>query len=329
MKIISDSSLCPYFNLAAEQFFLDGTDDVFMIWRNERSVIIGKNQNAFAQVNLDFIEKHGIKVVRRLTGGGAVFHDKGNINYTFITDSEGEGIDFSRFTEPVCDALKNFGVDARLNGRNDLTAEDCKISGNAQCVYCTKDGRKRLLHHGTLLFSADISDMAGALKVSEDKLRSKGIKSVPSRVKNICNIEGYTGPTSPESFAAALLSYGEKRFLAQARELTEEEKQKIQALSDEKYSKWDWNFGASPEYSHSVSKRFPYGTVSVSLNVKHGIINDFCIEGDFFGVRDVSSLSERLCGKRLVGEDILPELKDVAEYISGAAPEDIAELILR
>lgn len=328
MIVIYNPNLNPYFNLASEQFFLEGVDDVFLIWRNARSVIIGKNQNAFGEVDLNFTKENGIKVARRLTGGGAVFHDEGNINYTFITDAKSDSIDFAKFTAPICTALSQFGVDACLNGRNDLTADGMKISGNAQCVYDTADGRKRLLHHGTLLFSADISYMAGALKVNEEKLKSKGIKSVPSRVKNIKSIDGYCGPDTPEDFALSLIRFAENLFSVKSRGITDEEKAKIEKLRDEKFSRWEWNFGSSPEYSRNNSKRFPYGTVETGVETKNGIIGKISISGDFFGVSDIGELCERLVGVRLCADDLMSVLSNVDRYISGACPKDITDLLL-
>ncbi len=328
MTVIYNPSLCPWYNLASEQVLLEGHGDVFMIWRNGRSVIIGKNQNAFAEVDLNFTEAGNIKVVRRLTGGGAVFHDEGNINYTFITDAGENGIDFQKFTAPICDALSELGVAAELNGRNDLTASGFKISGNAQCVYDTADGRKRLLHHGTLLFSADISDMAGALRVSEEKLKSKGIKSVPSRVRNIKDIEGYTGPDTAEEFAGRLIEFAERRFGTEARGFTPEENAAVEKLRCEKYSQWEWNFGSSPEYGRKSSRRFPYGTVEVSFETEHGIIKEIKVGGDFFGVRDIAELEEKLRGTKLEKEALTAALAEVEEYISGASPEDIRDMMI-
>ena len=328
MTVIHHYSLDPHFNLAAEQYLLEGSGDVFLIWRNARSVIIGKNQNAFGEVNVDFTEKSNIKVARRLTGGGAVFHDEGNINYTFITDDSGDGIDFARFTEPVCEALASFGISAALNGRNDLTVGEYKISGNAQCVYDTADGRKRLLHHGTILFSADISEMAGSLRVNEEKLKSKGIKSVPSRVKNIRDMAEYKGPESPEEFADALVKFAEARFGEKSRDLTENEKAAVSVIRDGKFALWEWNFGASPEYKSNTKRRFPYGTVEISYDSLHGIIERITVNGDFFGVESIAELEKKLTGARLAKEDLIPRLEDIGKYISGAVPDDIAGMII-
>lgn len=301
-------------------------DDVFMLWRNDRSVIIGKNQNAYAEVNVPFVQENKIKVVRRLTGGGAVFHDPGNINFTFITDAtEGAALDFARFEEPVIQALSEMGVAACLDGRNDITADGCKISGNAQCVYNTADGGKRLMHHGTLLFSADMSSMAGALNVSNDKLRSKGIKSVRQRVANIASLEAYRGPVTPEAFMDAVMSAVAG---GSPEDFTDGDKAEISRLSDEKYSRWEWNFGRSPAYALEVERRFAYGGVSVMLTAVGGLITDIDIRGDFFGTADIAVLCSQLVGVRLDTAALRTSLADVGEYISGAGPDDIAALIL-
>ena len=173
----------PYFNLAMEEYLIDtaGDEEIFILWRNEPSVIIGRNQNAFSELDVSFAREHDIKVVRRLTGGGAVFHDLGNINYTFISpDIDGGSLNFARFCEPIVRALRALGLDASLSGRNDILAEGRKVSGTAQCV---RSGH--VMHHGTLLWDADFSAMAGVLRPDTEKLAAKGIKSVRSRVGNI------------------------------------------------------------------------------------------------------------------------------------------------
>lgn len=328
MTVINNSVVDAYFNLASEEYLLEHShDDIFMLWRNDRSVIVGKNQNTYSEVDTEYIRKSGIKVVRRLTGGGAVFHDPGNVNFTFITDADEGGLDFGRFTAPVIAALRKMGVPAEADGRNDITANGCKISGNAQCVYNTADGRRRLMHHGTLLFSADMTGLARALRVSKDKLESKGIKSVRSRVCNISEIDGYCGPDSAEGFAAKLCELIAGEFGA-PREFTDEEKCGIQKLCDEKYSLWSWNFGASPSHGFVCRKRFPYGTVEITLGADGGIINNIEINGDFFGERDTKELCEKLRGKALEYDALIPALDDIGSYIKGCTPEDAAGLII-
>lgn len=325
MRIIYNDCTDPCFNLASEEYLLEEcVGDVFMVWRNEKSVIIGKNQNAYAELNVSFCEGNGIKTVRRLTGGGAVFHDLGNINFSFVTDApEDSKLEFYPYLKTMCDALSVFGVNASVNGRNDIEADGFKISGNAQCVHNCRDGRKRLLHHGTLLFSADMSYMAGALNVSEDKLSAKGIKSVKSRVANISVLSGYSGPASAEEFALSLC-----RLMGESWEsFATGEKEKIQELAEGKYSNWEWNFGKSPALSATKKKRFPFGSVEIHYTAKGGYIEKIKLLGDFFAEGDVGELEKRLSGTRILMDELLGALENVDSYIHGAAPLDIAALI--
>ncbi len=328
MRIILNDSLQPYFNLAAEEYLLENADeDVFMLWRNSPSVIIGKNQNAWAEIDRAFTEQHGIKVVRRLTGGGAVFHDPGNVNFTFITAAPEEPkIDFAAFTEPIIAALGTLGIAAELGGRNDILADGCKISGNAQCVHRREDGARMLLHHGTLLYDADMSTLAGALRVDAEKLKSKGIKSVSSRVRNIRDIGGLK--MTAAEFAEYLLSAAEERFGSTAENFTESEIESIAALAKSKYSAWDWNFGKSPEMEEVRRRRFPWGSLEISYSLHRGIICKCTVMGDFFGTEDVSALEDALekcrfepCAVR----DAVVQAK-VESIIAGAAADDIVAL---
>jgi len=318
--VIFNSSLDPYFNLAAEQYLLERRDTapVFMLWRNSPAVIIGKNQNAYAELNEAFIRENDIKVVRRLTGGGAVFHDYGNVNYTFISPKQGaNALDFARFCAPIIEALCTLGAKAVLSGRNDIEIDGRKVSGNAQTV-CGD----RILHHGTLLWSADLSKLAGALKVDPEKIASKGIKSVRSRVANIRDLIGSEMDTL--EFISFLFSCADAPF----REFTRAEIDSINELRDSRYSTWEWNWGSSKDFSAKRSRRFGYGKVEVSLDSYGGIITAISIGGDFFGQKEICLLEERLIGIRLEFDALTAALSDVNDYISGARPSDIASLIL-
>lgn len=326
--ILSDYSTSPYFNLALEEYMLKGKDDAFLLWQNADSVIIGKNQNAYAEINQKFCNENNITVARRLTGGGAVFHDIGNVNFSFVCDFD-RGLDFAKYIAPICDVLKEFGINAQMNGRNDIEADGFKISGNAQCVYDTEDGRKRLLHHGTLLFDADISHMQGALNVNREKLSAKGIKSVSSRVCNIKSMASYSGPLKLKDFISDIAKSMARSLNVESEFLSEDEIAGAEKLREEKFSKWEWNFGTSPEFSKTNSKRFSYGIVEVSYTAEHGKISKAEIRGDFFGEEDVTVLSNQLVGTRLEKDDLEKGLEEVGKYISESVPGEIAELFIK
>lgn len=331
MRIIHNTSLAPYFNLAAEEYLLENTrGDIFMLWRNASSVIIGRNQNSWAEVNTDVTESRGVTVVRRLTGGGAVFHDLGNVNFTFITDADDTDaptIDFGRFVAPVITALGGLGITASADGRNDILSEGFKISGNAQCRHRCADGRQRIMHHGTLLYDADMGNLADTLKVSADKLRSKGIRSVSSRVKNIRAIGDI--PMDTEEFLGYLLDFAEMEYGCKAEPLTDDETRLISALAEAKYSTWEWNFGKSPEGGESRTKRFPWGSITADITTRRGIIENIIFTGDFFDLGTTEQLPAALIGCRFTCEDVRKALSaiDVGSVISGASAEDI-ELLL-
>ena len=328
MIFLSNTSTDPYFNLASEEYLIDSFagEDIFMLWRNAPSVIIGRNQNAYSELDTGYAEKKGIKVVRRLTGGGAVFHDLGNVNYTFITEYDGTGaLNYPKFCRPVVEAIKLLGIDACVSGRNDILADGRKISGNAQCV---RNGR--VLHHGTLLWSADFSEMTGVLRPDPTKLQAKGIKSVRSRVANLRDLLPEGKKLTKESTALDFIGYLFGCFDGEPVGFTDEQKAAIQKLSDEKYSRWEWNFGKSGEFTARVSRRFPYGKIDVGYTSDRGIITDIHIGGDFFGVGDIDEFCKKLLELRIKPEyaSVLAASEDVGKYISGAEPEDFAGLFI-
>lgn len=283
----------PTLNLAIEECFLrEYKEDVFMLWQNDNTIVVGKNQNTLSEIDLDYVKTNGIRVVRRITGGGAVYHDMGNLNFTYITGCEGEWeSDFSRFATPVISALAKLGIKAEVSGRNDITVDGRKFSGNAQTVV---DGR--ILHHGTILFNTDVSVLAKALTPDPEKVQSKGIKSVSSRVVNLSELV-------PEGIDATRLTslisdevremYGASEY-----ELSEAELKRAEKLANEKYRTWEWNFGYSPKYTFTKKKRFDGGTVSTFITVYEGKIEEIKIFGDFFGVGDVSDIETALRGKK-------------------------------
>lgn len=289
MLLINNTSTNAYFNLAMEEYFLKNTtEDVFMLWRNESAIIVGKNQNTLSEINYKYVKENNIKVVRRQSGGGAVFHDLGNINFTFISCNDNSFSDFKRFTMPIIESLENLNIHAEFSGRNDLLIDNQKFSGNAQYNY-----KNKVMHHGTLLFSSQINDLSSALKVKPSKFEGKGVKSVKSRVTNISNHlkESMTVLEFKDYLMNFINNKDENNHFY---ELSDHDINEINKLVDEKYSTWHWNFGHSPKYSLNNEVKYPGGNIEFSLNVDKGIINEIKFFGDFFGKKDVSNIEDLL-----------------------------------
>ncbi|WP_019240403.1 MULTISPECIES: lipoate--protein ligase [Bacillus] len=317
----------PQINLAIEEYALKNLnidESYLLFYINAPSIIIGKNQNTIEEINTEYVEGQGIKVVRRLSGGGAVYHDLGNLNFSFITKDDGDSFhNFQKFTEPVVKALRKMGVNAELSGRNDLLVEGRKISGNAQ--FSTKG---KMFSHGTLLFNSEMDHVVSALKVRKDKIESKGIKSVRSRVANIT--EFLDKKMTIEEFREELL----KNIFEGSEEipeyvLTEEDWRNIYKLSEERYQNWDWNYGKSPNFNVQHSNRFPVGLIEFRLEVKKGKIEECKIFGDFFGVGDVSDIEALLKGVQYEKSAIESALNDVnvKHYFGNVTLDEIVRLI--
>ena len=324
MLLISHDCTDPAWNLALDEYLLTHfTEEVLSLWRNGPSVIVGRNQNALEEIDQDFVRARGIAVVRRLTGGGAVFHDLGNVNYTLVQPyQEGDFNNYAKFTRPIVDFLAELGVRAELSGRNDLLVEGRKCSGNAQAV---RGGR--ILHHGTLLFSADLSQLAGALRPRDIKIQSKGVKSVSSRVTNLAG--HLPEPMRVEAFLDRLRAWFLARPGVRPYQLTAEDRAAVDALRAAKYGAWAWNFGASPRYTWARAAKYPFGLVDVRLRVEGGVIQEAVLYGDYFGRRDSGELAAALAGlphrREAVGEPLraLP----LGDYIAGREPEELLDLL--
>lgn len=322
--LLINESTDPAFNLALEEHALTAMDiDLIMLWRNEKAVIIGRNQNAAEEIDSDFVRENNIAVIRRQSGGGAVFHDLGNVNFTVINAAaEGDFSNYEKFTAPIVDFLRGMGVGARLEGRNDLVIGGMKFSGNAQAM---RNGR--IMHHGTILYNADFGNLAKALRPRGAKIESKGIKSVRSRVTNVAaHLES---PPPVGEFFASLAGYFRQSVAGLLPyELSQADIAATKKLVAEKYGSWEWNFGSSPAYNYEKARKFPFGLVELRLQVENGVIAGCRIFGDFFGLRELGPLEEALCGARhdrLSVESALAALP-IGEFIQGAAAADLLEL---
>ncbi len=317
----------PYFNLAAEEYVLRNfDDDCFMLWRNEPCIIVGKHQNTFAEINAAYVKEHNIKVVRRLSGGGAVFHDLGNLNFTFVKNVEpgNDLVDFHKFTVPILMVLKKLGVNAEFSGRNDLVIDGKKFSGNAEHVF-----KNRVLHHGTLLFSSVMSDLINALNVDPSKFTDKAVKSVKSRVTNIS--EHLTQKLDVLEFRDLIMKdIYESTADAQLYSFTELDKTEIAKLRDEKYSRYEWNYGYSPQYTFTKKLKGGGGHIEAAMVVENGIIQQAKFYGDFFHIKDPSEVEAALSGLRHCEEDMVNKLTtfNLKEYFLNFTSEEILGLLI-
>ena len=318
----------PSVNLAIEEYLLRNVElgeDILLFYINGPSIIIGRHQNTIEEINQAYVEAHGIRVVRRLSGGGAVYHDLGNLNFSFITQNARENVhNFRKFTEPVVKVLQEMGVPAEMSGRNDILADGRKISGNAQ--YITP---RRMFNHGTLLFNSDLSHVQEALNVKQSKIVSKGIKSVRSRVANIS--EFLSAPMTVEEFKGRVLTgiFNGAIEIPQYH-LTAEDWQGINKLTEERYRSWDWNYGESPAFNVQKINRFPFGEIDARIDVQRGVIRSIKFFGDFFSQSDPAELEQRLLGERYSQADLQRALEGVnlEDYFQGLSQEEFISFLV-
>ncbi|MCY6371005.1 lipoate--protein ligase [Clostridium ganghwense] len=324
MKYIENNFLDSHYNLALEEYVfkkLNYADEYVILWRNEPSIIVGKNQNTIEEINFQYVKERNINVVRRITGGGAVYHDLGNLNFTFITNAQDiREIDFKKYTIPVRNALKSMGINAELTGRNDITIDGKKISGISQSIY-----KKRVLNHGTLLFNSDLNALQKALKVKKEKFQSKGVKSVRGRVTNISKYLNKN--INIEVFRELILKYIFEFEGSKIERCTfnKEQLEAIEKLVKEKYSTWQWNYGKSPAFNYKNYKRFSGGGIEVALDIKDGIIKQCNIHGDFLGTKDIKNLEKMIEGIRYKKEEIKTILYkvDINRYFANISSDEV------
>lgn len=323
MQHVINSCTDPCFNLALEEYFLKQppiADDIVILWRNNPTVVIGRNQNIAVEINQPFIAKNHIQVVRRLSGGGAVYHDLGNLNFTFITTPKSNSYnEFARLTLPVIDALSEFGVNAKFTGRNDLTIDNQKFSGNAQYLY-----HGRLMHHGTILFDTNLTVLSQALSGSKSKFSTHSVPSVHSKVTTL---KQHLPPNaSLTDFEGILLKsiFSHSDTPYQNYDLTPLDLQTIETLS-QRYRDPSWTYGSQPPYNFSSKKTFPGGTIELLLDIHNDTIINCKFYGDFFATRDINELEATLCGTILTNDAVLKVLtKWLNKYpIHGIEPDDL------
>ena len=329
MKYIVNTSHDPAFNVALEAYAfreLMDEEELFILWINRPAIIIGRHQNAIEEINKEYTDKHGIEIVRRLSGGGAVYHDLNNLNYTIISAKSGEegAFDFKTFSKPVIDTLAKLGVKADFTGRNDLEIKGRKFCGNAQAYY-----KGRMMHHGCLLFDVDMTVLSDALKVSKDKIESKGVKSVRARVTNI--LDELPQKMTVQAFSDALLEQMKESYPDMTEyQLSEAELVKIKQSAAEQFGSWDWTFGKSPEYTISRAVRYPAGKITTYANVDQSLIKSIKLYGDFFGVKDAAEVEQLLTGLRYDYAAVLAKLQtvNIADYFAGMTEEEVAKAIV-
>ncbi len=317
----------PAFNLALEEYVFENLSrdyNYFILWQNASTVVIGRHQNTFSEVNEAFIRENNIRVVRRLSGGGAVYHDLGNLNFTFIQDAAGKEPDLALFCRPVAKAIRRLGAEAEVNGRNDITVGGLKFSGNAQYVK-----NNRVMHHGTLLFDSQLEVAAKALRPDPEKIKAKGVASVRSRITNLKPL--LPDGTTLETFRNALLRALFKSEQMEAYTLTEQDLTAITALKESRYDTWAWNWGASPACDMVFSGRVDgCGRIELRFRVEKGYIAEAALYGDFFASGDPQALARSFIGHPATADGIrkAAEKADVS-CILGLPPQSLLEIIAK
>lgn len=282
----------PFYCLATEEYLLKNfDDDIFMLWQSDKTVVVGKHQNALGEVNYRYVRENDITVARRISGGGTVYHDAGNVNFAFIKNVKSPAeISFKQFTEPVVEALAQLDIEATTSGRNDLLIKGLKISGNAEHVF-----KNRVLHHGTLLFNSDLENLGNSIKVIPGKYTSKAVQSNRSKVANIAPF--LKNEMDIQAFIRFLIEVQLKKARAKSYTISDEDDEVIKKLVNEKFTTWGWRWGYSPKYTFNNKVEIDERTLEIYLEVKKGRIENANLYGNYFVEPYATELSALLLGK--------------------------------
>jgi len=321
--LIYNASRDPSFNLALEEHLLKEAEELescIMIWQNNPSIIIGRYQNTYEEISQAFVEENKIDVIRRITGGGAVYHDLGNINFSFINVSENKKVDFHRYNQVIVSLLMGIGVKAELSSRNDITIDGKKFSGTAQYIH-----KNKVLHHGTLLYNSRLDTLGQALRVSSLKYQSKSVKSVQSRVTNICDY--LPQPLSVDEFKNLLVKKLSDSIPTEEYKLATHALEKVVELQEQKYKTWEWNYGSSPDFNFKKTCSLPCGLVEVRLNLSAGYIRNIKVYGDFFGIKEIVDFENHLVGTKYECVSLQNKLLELplADYFGSVSADDLIQ----
>ncbi|WP_027123846.1 lipoate--protein ligase [Mycoplasmoides pirum] len=295
---LSTSSLNPYINAATEEYLLKNFDSknepIIYLWRNDNTIVIGRNQNPLKEINLESVQNDHVNLFRRLSGGGTVYHDLGNLNYSFINKTNiSKPNSYKDLAIPIIDFLNSIGVKAEFKGRNDIEIDGKKISGNAQYIY-----QDKLLHHGTLLFSLNQNKLSKYLNVDPSKIQAKGIDSIKKRITNISEHLPRNFDWDIDIFIDKISNWFLKNNDCKPIVLDEFAKKIIEDRAKNHFSSWDWNYGNLDEATFLNKKRFQGGNLEVYLIVKNGLIKKINFIGDFLSVKDINDLEEKFVNKK-------------------------------